>query len=154
MTWSARFVPPAMRWIPIPPEEDDGGRPTRPMQARSGAHTAFAPYESRPHPGAGFYCVPLIVFSGAIVDFEAQTIAIRHARYLLGGSSFALLVALLCAEGEPIAKTALMRELGIPAGRSGVTKFGLLIRGMRSRMRAKGQEHLLETSRDFYRLRT
>lgn len=126
----------------------------RPNAILVGSRAGSLAPEFRRRPASIFQGAPLIVFDNAIVDFEARTIAIRRVRYLLDGRAFALLVALLSAEGNPVPKRALMLELALPAGRSGTDSLSRLIRKIRGHMRAKGQEHLLETGRHSHRLLT
>jgi DNA-binding response OmpR family regulator len=99
-----------------------------------------------------FYCLPLIEFPHALVDYEAQSVTIKGTRYLFDGIAFSLVVALLIAESAFVPRRVLLAEIGLISGPTGTVQLCRLIRQIRERLAGKNQAHLIEVRRDAIRI--
>ena len=102
--------------------------------------------------GSVFYCVPVIEFKNAIVDFEALTVSFYGSRYCLDGIAFSLVLSLLSAEGQFVSRRALIAMIGMPASPSGSAQLSRLVRRLREKMKSKNQENILEIKRESIRI--
>lgn len=96
------------------------------------------------------YCVPLIDFGFALVDYECRTVALASKRYLLSDRHFELLTVLLFAEGEVVSKAELVARLGMRGGRDSINR---LVRQLRAMMLNRGQADAVEALGDGYRIK-
>jgi DNA-binding response OmpR family regulator len=125
-----------MRWTPSRSDDPDFVRPRRPAQGRRvGPAIGKRESKTRPSQENAFYCVPLIDFGRAVIDFENYVFVVANRRYFLNQSKLCLLSLLLIAEGENVPVSVIARVLKWHEKKYPNDMVALLVRELRHKLR-------------------
>jgi len=125
-----------MRWTPSRSDHPDFVYPRRPAQGRRvGRAVGKREGEIRASQENAIYCVPLIDFGRAVIDFENHVFVVANRRYFLSQSKLCLLSLLLVAEGENVPVSVIARVLKWNEKKYPNDMIALLVRELRHKLR-------------------